>query len=484
MSRRIAAFLFFLIVALPLWAQNQRWEIEPKADPQISVGKISTIGGETAEAGVRFIINNLDIMQPIEIVVAAGDAAKPVTLLVFKEDGSPEQALLERTTDASGTAIAKFRTDESVMLMVKGAAGTQYQLMAWVGPKIEVPTPPSFVPIDEQGQPLVAGMALTPPATTTAATDASKIPAQTGTTVLEIPKSVEILLGLILLALVVLIFVIMRRGKSKAASAAILFALGLMTLQQGNVRAQKVEPNPFAPHTVQPPDAKKQLNDALQKLRDFLDGLDKAGIKTDPEAIKINQPTGKSEGEAPKPTPFDAKKTAGQYVTSMKLLLGLLEEFGLIDPREAAVQPNYNPPGQPMIPSRCAGTGECGACYKDANAKLDKARTLLENMYVIYKQTELKTGRIMEMANAAAGLSPYAQMAWTAIKTNPNSSMNVAQKNFYDKYDTNLAKLLQMANEGLIGVSACEREHFNDYDWYPRYGMIYYNFLQARYTRK
>jgi hypothetical protein len=480
MSRRIAAFLsFFLLLTLPSWAQNQRWEIEPKPDAQIRVGKLSTIGGDTGPGGVRFVIKNLDIMEPIEIVVAADDASKPVTLLVYKD--GPEQALLERATDASGTAIAKFRTDESVQLMVKGAEGAKYQLMAWVGPKIEVPTPPAFVPIDERGTPLVEGMTLTPPAPVT---DANKMPAQTGATVLEIPKGVEILLGLILVALVVLIVVILRRGKSKAASAAILFALGLLTLQHGNVRAQPVPSDPFAPHTVQPPDAHKQVNDAMQKLRDLLDALDKGGVKTDPEAIKVNRPTGKSDGPAPPPTPFDPKKTAGQYVTSMKLLLDFMEEFGLIDPREAAVQPNYNPPGQPLIPSRCAGTGACGACFNEANAKLDKSRTLLENMYVIYKQTELKTGRIIEMANAAAGLSPYAQLAWSAAKANPNSSMNVAQKNFYDKYDTNLAKLLQMANEGLIGVSACERDNFKDYDWYPRYGMIYYNFLKDRYTRK
>jgi len=213
------------------------------------------------------------------------------------------------------------------------------------------------------------------------------------------------------------------------------------------------------------------------------------GVKGDVEAIKIPHPDDKpakpDEGGGPKPSFLGtAGKMSGQLVTNTKLILAFLEEFGLIDPREAAVQPNYNPPGQPMIPSRCAGTGECGACFLEANAKLDKSRKLLEDMYVIYKQTELKAGRIHELANAAAGLSPYAQLAWTAIKNNPNEPMNVAQKHFYEVYDGNLEKLLAMANEGLIGVGACEREHFKDYDWYPRYGMIYYNFLQARYTRK
>ena len=33
-------------------------------------------------------------------------------------------------------------------------------------------------------------------------------------------------------------------------------------------------------------------------------------------------------------------------------------------------------------------------------------------------------------------------------------------------------------------VGACEREQFQEMDWYPRYGMVYYNFLKDRYTRK
>jgi hypothetical protein len=477
MKRRLVLCAMLVALSASVWAQNQRWEIVPEQNPDVPVGKTSVIGGQTTPDGVRFVINNLDIMQPIEIALATDDASKPLTLSVYKD--APAQALLEHATDAGGVYVAKFRTADSVQLQVKGPAGAKYQLMAWVGPPIEVPTPSALVPIDAQGVPLAAGVTLTPPANA-----GGTAPAQTAANTLQVPASVTILLGLILVALVVIIVVLMRRGgKAKGTAAAIAFVLLLGGQRPGRA---DIVPSPIdvAPKKVTSADTWKQTNDALQKLREMLEKMEKDGIKTDPDTIKVNRPTGKSEGGPDKATPFDAKKTAGQYVTSMKLLLDFMEEFGLIDPREAAVQPNYNPPGQPLIPSHCAGTEACGACFKDANAKLDKSRKLLEDMYVIYKQTELKTGRIMEMANAAAGLSPYAQMLWAAQKANPNEGMNVAQKHFYDVYDTNLGKLLQMANEGLIGVAACERENFKDYDWYPRYGMIYYNFLQARYTRK
>jgi hypothetical protein len=473
----MVVLLCLAALSLPVWAQNRQWEIAPEKDARVRAGKLSVVGGQTNEAGVRFVINHIDILQPMEIVLATEDAAKPLTLQVYKD--APEHALLKKATDAGGTVVAKFRTDESVHLMVSGPAGAKYQLMTWQGPRVEVPTPTPFVPIDARGTPLVEGVELTPPAT------AAKPVPQTGaaTTTLEVPTSVIILLALILVAVVALAVVVFLRGRGGKTAAVVLLVLGLSAHQP--VRGQSVE-DQLAPKKVDTGDVWKAVNERLNQLREQLDTLEKMGIKVEPEAIKVRHPDDKEE-EKKEGAPSllgGMGRTAGHLVSDTKLILAFLEEFGLIDPREAAVQPNYNPPGQPLIPSRCAGTGQCGACFADANAKLEKSRKLLEDMYVIYKQTELKTGRIHELANAAAGLSPYAQLAWTAIKNNPNEPMNVAQRRFYDTYDTNLEKLLTMSNEGLIGVGACERDNFKDYDWYPRYGMIYYNFLKERYTRK
>jgi hypothetical protein len=479
MTKRFALCLV-LLAASCSFAQGRRWEIEPKADARLKAGKLSVVDGVTNEEGVRFVINNLDIMQPVSITLATEDAAKKLKLAVYKE--SPQQALVSKETDASGGATAKFRTAESVQLLVSGPAGAKYQLMTWVGPVVAVRTPTAFVPIDKSGSPMVEGVALTPPAQTGAASGGAEKEQEQGKgDVLFLLGPTEILLALIFLALIVLIIVLARgRGKGKGTAAAII--LCFLLARPGQTQDPSLE---FAPHNVSGADIWKAVNERIGQLREQLDTLEKMGIKVDVEEIKVPHPDDKPE-EAGKPPGYlsAAGRMAGQFVTNTKLILAFLEEFGLIDPREAAVQPNYNPPGQPMIPSRCAGSGECGPCFADANAKLDKARKLLEDQYVIYKQTELKAGRIHELANAATGLSPYAQLAWTAIKNNPNEPMNQAQQRFYNVYDSNLEKLLAMSNEGLIGVGACEREHFKDYDWYPRYGMIYYNFLKDRYTRK
>jgi hypothetical protein len=138
----------------------------------------------------------------------------------------------------------------------------------------------------------------------------------------------------------------------------------------------------------------------------------------------------------------------------------------------------------PPLPSQCQENKNCGKCFNDAMAQLDKSHHLLETQYVIYKQTELEAGRILELANAAAGMNPYIQAAWTIVKTSPQSSQNVAQAKFYASYDGNLDVLLRMMNDALIAVGDCERQEFNEQDWFNRYGMPYYLFMRERYTRK
>jgi len=223
-----------LALALPViaWAQNRRWEIEPKASPQLQFGKMSVVGGLTNEEGVRFVINNLEITQPIEIVLATEDAAKPLKLLIYKD--APEHALLDRDTDAGGAAVAKFRTNESVQMMVKGPAGAKYQLMTWVGPRVDRGTPALFTPVDAKGSPLVAGTVI-PPGNTVPAHAGTQPPAQAVGIV--IPTYITVLLGLILVAIVTLIIVVLR-GRGKSGAAAIIL-LGFIFLgQQAPTRAQ------------------------------------------------------------------------------------------------------------------------------------------------------------------------------------------------------------------------------------------------------
>ena len=456
-----------VLLSFSTLAFADQWEIVPQPDPRVPFGRLSVVGGATGPDGVRFVVNNLDILSPMQVTLAAADPRKPLQLSIFK-DGMA-QPLVQSPTDSSGLLTVRFRTADSVRFQVTGEAGAQYQLMTWISPPVQTPTPDAFVAVTSYP-------AAPPVVTRTAAPAAPSAPVSAATQAAP-PASpwslpVMILLGGILLALIVII-VLLFRGQRKGA-AIVLLVLGLGAR---STPAQQAQTTPaMIPRNVPPADTWRQTNEALQKLREKLEQLEKAGIKGEPEALKF----GGFGGEGS----FDPSKTAGSAVTGVKLLLDFMEEFGLIDPREAAVQPNYNPPGQPLLPSRCYHNPQCGACFADAQKKLDKSRQLLEDMYVIYKQTELKTGRILELADAAAGLSPYAKLAWTVQKSNPNEPMNQARQHFYDVYDGDLTKLLAMSNEALIAIGDCERQNFGDYDWYNRYGMVYYNFQRDRYTRK
>ena len=87
----------------------------------------------------------------------------------------------------------------------------------------------------------------------------------------------------------------------------------------------------------------------------------------------------------------------------------------------------------------------------------------------------------VKYADAAAGLSPYAQLYWTVTKLD---IQNEAAAEFYAEYDKNYTELMKRLNDALIAIGDCERTYFDDEDWYNRYGMPYYLFMRDRYLRK
>jgi hypothetical protein len=450
-------------------AQARRWEIVPKPEASLKAGKLSVVGGMASETGVSFVVNNLEITRPVEVALAAQDPRQRLELVVYKD--APGKPLLERATSPGRAAVARFRTAESVQLLVKGPAGAKYQLMTWVGPRVVVQAPPAFVPVAADGS--------SPRVAVAASRDAAPSPARSS-------GVISVLLGLILLALVVIAF-LLSRGRSRGTAGLLL----VFFIARPGGADQEAGSDDLAPRIVEPVDVAKEVADRIEGLRELIRTAEEAGFEAGLEELKVPEESD-DDAEPQKPSlkgllndgPDALGKAIGKLATGAKLGMALLEQFGLIDPREAAVQPNYDPPGQPLVPSRCAGTDACGECFAEATVRFDKARRLLEDQYVIYKQTEFEAGRIHELAGAAADLSGFAKLAWTVAKANPREPMNVAQRRFYDLYDGNVAKLLDRLNTGLIAVGACERQHFQDFDWYPRYGIVYYNFMKDRYTRK
>jgi hypothetical protein len=479
--------LLIALFAPSLRAGTTQWEIVPEANSQVPFGKIALVKGITAPEGVWFILKNLYISSPIELIVIAGDARFPVRLAVFKE--GIDQPLAYGATDSSGVATLRFRTSEQVRFQVTGDPGVRYLLMTWVSPPINVGIPEGLVAVSQYpGAAQLASAQGAGAAGEIVGTQPARQPNLLSTWIV-------VLLGGILAALIAIVGLLWRSQRSRAKSGGIVVLLAL-----GSYSVWAQEPKRMTTAAMKPEKAsvseyiyEKALSEFCAGLREKAEGWEKGGIKAEPEGFIENE-TGKlltevfgeGEGKADNgaSTGLDLKKKAGSGVTGLKLLIDFLEEFKLIDPREAAVQPNYKPPGIPLLPSRCKNTDQCGACFAEAQAKLDRNRRLLETLYVIYKQNELQTGRIIELANAAAGTSDLAKIVWANAKANPNEPMNIAKQKFYNTYDADLGKLISKMNDALIATADCERDNFGDSDWYNRFGMPYYNFMRERYTRK
>ena len=228
--------------------------------------------------------------------------------------------------------------------------------------------------------------------------------------------------------------------------------------------------------TQEDPRIAQQTQGLIEKLKTMFDKLkDASGGKIAPNApIDLGQL--KNYG-VKGPTPLEALQTA----------LNLMQEFGLIDPSEKFVQPDLNPPGQPALPSRAVKdpnlSAEEYATFRKLQQMIDLARNHLEKNYVVLKQTELKTRRLSELAGSAANMSGIAGLYWAKVQGDPNDPMNKAKATFYAKYDSGQANGLKYLNDALKQMAEFERRNYGDPNWYVYYGLPYYNFMVARYTR-
>jgi hypothetical protein len=203
-----------------------------------------------------------------------------------------------------------------------------------------------------------------------------------------------------------------------------------------------------------------------------------------------------TEGKIDFNSPIDIKsleekgfKGANVDIASLlQTTLNLLEAFEIIDPREKFLQPDYSPPGLPILPSRASGDGsispEAYGAFRDLQGKINKAKTHLEGNYVVLKQTELKTKRLEELADSAGGFSAIAGLYWAKSKADPNDPMNKSKAGFYEKYDGGQESGLKFLNDTLKEMAEFELKRYGDRNWYLYFGLPYYNFMVARYVRK
>ena len=103
----------------------------------------------------------------------------------------------------------------------------------------------------------------------------------------------------------------------------------------------------------------------------------------------------------------------------------------------------------------------------------------LEKVRAIYDYTHRFTSEGLDFMNgAAAAGGGIAQMGAAAETKKVNGAL--------DEFDATVRsknkELLGELQKGLQKMAVCEADYFDNDDWYMRYGEVYFQFMQARYS--
>lgn len=156
-------------------------------------------------------------------------------------------------------------------------------------------------------------------------------------------------------------------------------------------------------------------------------------------------------------------------------------QFSPLVPEDIDFDPNFDPPGAPTIPVHCevSGGDACRQCYDSAYRKLNFVRHYLEVLRGIYGATKRYTDSAIAFGDSMSGLHGGFGLAWPPERKGIQDAFDKMGNTYDEKYEGYMREL----QEGLQEVAACEKQYFDEDDWYSRYGFIYYTYMQDRYRR-
>ncbi|TJY59862.1 hypothetical protein E4T66_11815 [Sinimarinibacterium sp. CAU 1509] len=143
------------------------------------------------------------------------------------------------------------------------------------------------------------------------------------------------------------------------------------------------------------------------------------------------------------------------------------------------MNPDFQPPGAPQVPSKCMEDATCRPCFEQAQQNLNTSRKNLEKVRGIYDYTHrfAKNGQgFLSSIGSMAG-APVALQA--SIE---NQKVDGALSDFDSQVRRKNEELLAKLQGNLQEIASCEAKFYKNDDWYNRYGFIYYQFMLARYS--
>jgi hypothetical protein len=154
------------------------------------------------------------------------------------------------------------------------------------------------------------------------------------------------------------------------------------------------------------------------------------------------------------------------------------KKYTTLTPDDEEYDGAYDDPGAPQVPSSCAGSDECGACFEQAYDDLNRQRFRLAKLRRIYLSTMRMGKSALAFGDNASGVHGVAGLGWQLQGRKPiEQSMKSFQNTSVAKYEEIIGDL----HEALQAVGVCEAEHFDEGSWYDRFGFMYYQFMAERY---
>ena len=154
------------------------------------------------------------------------------------------------------------------------------------------------------------------------------------------------------------------------------------------------------------------------------------------------------------------------------------EAHQALTPDDSQFDPDYSPDGSPEIPSACAESEDCNACYEKAVKDINFYRFSLDKGRGIAKGTLDYAKKAIAFGDTASGSFGVGGLAWS-LDAKPQVEKAVAK--LRKTYDGNYEEWIAGLEKSLRTLGECEEEHFGERDWYARFGYIYYSYMADRY---
>jgi len=135
-------------------------------------------------------------------------------------------------------------------------------------------------------------------------------------------------------------------------------------------------------------------------------------------------------------------------------------------------------PGEPRIPSFCAGDEKCHICYEKANTDFNKARAALEKLRRIYTCTIDFSKAAIAFGDSSSGIHAVVGLVWQEERIGIVKSVD-GLKSAVDK---KFPQLMNGLHDAMMEQNQCEAK-FGVPDWYDRFGHMYYEFIEDKYKR-